>query len=209
MLTPRRPGWTRRLLLLAALPGWLALPSASSAEPRPRSFSEQPAYVLELEPHFVAGVADAPGPAASQGGGLGVRGSSVVSRDGFIATANDSIAVGFGIDVLRYPGQTGSLSGTCVRRTPGPGGTSVCTEVDVPGSPRNYVFLSGVMQWNFWLTPRWSLFGEPGIDLFLTNHGSGAAPSLAVGGRMHFSDFAALTLRLGWPLTTLGVSFLL
>jgi hypothetical protein len=194
-----------------AAPLLLALAVLTSASPvaaqrAPHRFEEQPAYALELEPHLVAGIADPPGPGTAQGAGVGLRGSFVVSRDGFINNVNDSIAIGFGIDALHYRGQNGSLYGTCVRRQPGPGGTSVCTEVDVPGGPRNYLFIPMVMQWNFWLHPQWSAFVEPGLAVFLTNRGAGAAPSLSVGGRMQISDAVSLVFRLGWPTTTLGVS---
>jgi hypothetical protein len=185
----------------------LAGPSPAAAQGLSRRFADQPAYGLELEPHLVAGVVDPPGPGTSQGAGAGLRASIVVSRDGFINNVNDSIAIGFGLDVLHYRGQDGALFGTCVRREPGPGGTSVCTEVDIPGGPRNYVFIPVVMQWNFWLHPQWSAFVEPGLAVFLTNRGAGAAPSLSVGGRMHVSDAFSLVFRLGWPTTTLGVSF--
>jgi hypothetical protein len=36
----------------------------------------------------------------------------------------------------------------------------------------------------------------------------GLLPTVAVGGRFHFGGSTALTLRLGYPTTTLGVSFL-
>src|SRR5579883_1330264 len=56
-----------------------------------------------------------------------------------------------------------------------------------------------VMQWNFWLSTHWSVFGEPGLAV-----GSGAAnaavwPAFFVGGRLHFTDRVALTFRLGYP----------
>lgn len=184
----------------------LAGASPVAAQGLPRRSEDQPAYAFELEPHLVAGIADPPGPGTAQGAGAGVRASFVVSRDGFIDNVNDSIAIGFGIDALHYRGQNSSLFGTCLKRQPGPGGTSVCTEVDVPGGPRNYLFVPMVMQWNFWLRPQWSAFVEPGLAVFLTNRGLGAAPSLSVGGRMHISDVVSLVLRLGWPTTTLGVS---
>jgi hypothetical protein len=71
-----------------------------------------------------------------------------------------------------------------------------------------HVLVPVVMQWNFWLSTHWSVFGEPGIAL-----GSGDRtilwPSFYAGGRLHFTDRIALTLRLGYPDVSLGVSFLL
>jgi len=191
----------------------LAGPGTAHAQYRAHGFYQsqrQPAYTLELEPHLVAGLANPPGPGVGQGGGGGLRGSIVVSRDGFIPTANDSLAIGFGIDAIHYRGAYGAdYFGTCVARTPGPAGTSVCTEVDTPGGPRNYLFVPLVLQWNFWLTDRWSAFVEPGIDLYFTAHHGGITPSLGIGGRFQLNDVVSLIFRLGWPTATVGVSFLL
>jgi hypothetical protein len=77
---------------------------------------------------------------------------------------------------------------------------------DIAGDGR--VLVPIVMQWNFWLSTHWSVFGEPGIAF-----GSGARdvlfPAFYVGGRLHFTDRIAMTLRLGYPDVSLGVSFLL
>jgi hypothetical protein len=66
------------------------------------------------------------------------------------------------------------------------------------------------MQWNFWLTPHWSVFGEPGLGFALA--GKGPAPDLLhpilmAGGRYHFNDKIALTLRVGYPAISVGASF--
>lgn len=65
-----------------------------------------------------------------------------------------------------------------------------------------------VMQWNFWLSTHWSVFGEPGLAI-----GSGPRsnlwPAFYAGGRFHFTDRIALTLRIGYPDISVGVSFLL
>jgi hypothetical protein len=68
-----------------------------------------------------------------------------------------------------------------------------------------YVAIPVVMQWNFWLSTRWSVFGEPGIQI--TNQHPNVGPALFLGGRYHFSDTVALTLRLGFPAISVGVSF--
>jgi hypothetical protein len=65
-----------------------------------------------------------------------------------------------------------------------------------------------VMQWNFWLSDKWSVFGEPGGGLYF-GKASGIRPAFYAGGRFHFSDRVALTLRAGYPNFTVGVSFLL
>lgn len=72
------------------------------------------------------------------------------------------------------------------------------------------VYVPIVLQWNFWLSTHFSVFGEPGIA-FGSGRGSnnGVYPALFVGGRYNFADWIALTLRLGYPDVSLGVSFFL
>jgi hypothetical protein len=73
------------------------------------------------------------------------------------------------------------------------------------------VLLPVGMQWNFWLSNHWSVFGEPGIAI-AANRDRGRDllhPSIWVGGRYHFTDRFALTMRLGYPDFSLGVSFFL
>lgn len=70
-----------------------------------------------------------------------------------------------------------------------------------------------VMQWNFFLSNRFSVFGEPGAAIVV--YDNNRAPSVIdyfaffAGGRWHFSERATLTMRLGSPALSLGVSFLL
>lgn len=73
-------------------------------------------------------------------------------------------------------------------------------------------------QWNFFLTRKWSVFGEVGIaphtnGFFRGNEGWGPAvfvePMFEVGGRYHFRDKITLTMRLGVPFISVGVSFML
>jgi hypothetical protein len=66
------------------------------------------------------------------------------------------------------------------------------------------------MQWNFWLTRRFSAFGEPGLDVYyLGNHGFYASPAVYVGGRFRIADRITLTGRIGYPTVALGVSFMM
>lgn len=66
-----------------------------------------------------------------------------------------------------------------------------------------------VMQWNFWLSRNWSVFGEPGGELRFDNGRVHGDPVLFIGGRFHFSDAVTLTMRAGHPVASVGVSFLL
>ena len=65
-----------------------------------------------------------------------------------------------------------------------------------------------VMQWNFWLSRNWSVFGEPGG---LVDFGKKPKPHPAIyaGGRFHFTERITLTMRVGHPTASVGVSFLL
>jgi hypothetical protein len=72
-----------------------------------------------------------------------------------------------------------------------------------------HVLVPVVMQWNFWLSTHWSVFGEPGFAFGSGDRGTFLWPAFYAGGRFHFTDRIALTMRLGYPDFSLGVSFLL
>jgi hypothetical protein len=130
---------------------------------------------------------------------------------GFIKTINDSIAISFGLDIMRYEGY--SYYSNC-----GIGGP--CRGYDAGGFWA--IYLPVAMQWNFWLSDRWSVFGEPGFAFrhaFLdssycdsriyNNCGSSNDFYFAffVGARYALSDHLALTMRLGHPtLLSVGLS---
>jgi hypothetical protein len=72
------------------------------------------------------------------------------------------------------------------------------------------VWIPVAMQWNFWLSRNWSVFGEPGITFRADGqHDHVAWLGLWAGGRFHFTDRITLTLRVGTPTLSVGVSFLL
>ncbi|MBN2573965.1 MAG: hypothetical protein JXP73_05310 [Deltaproteobacteria bacterium] len=72
------------------------------------------------------------------------------------------------------------------------------------------VFVPVVMQWNFWLTRRFSAFGEPGLDFhFVGKHGFAFSPAAYVGGRVLLADRITLTGRIGYPTLAIGVSFMM
>ncbi len=79
---------------------------------------------------------------------------------------------------------------------------------DVVFSNQTLLDVPIVMQWNFFLSTHWSVFGEPGLGLELGS-ASVLHPILAVGGRYYFTERFALTMRLGFPTASVGVSFLL
>jgi hypothetical protein len=76
---------------------------------------------------------------------------------------------------------------------------------------RHNLWLPVVMQWNFWLTENWSVFGEPGLVLRITDDKRHGADFFAIyaGGRFRLTESITLTGRVGRPSASLGVSFLL
>jgi hypothetical protein len=112
--------------------------------------------------------------------GLGFRGTVIVLQNGFVRTINNSIGITFGVDWVDKG-----------------------------------VWLPIAMQWNFWLSRNWSVFGEPGVAIRLGEGLEGTHDDhlgflgLWVGGRYHFTDRFTLTLRVGRPTLSVGVSFLL
>lgn len=199
-------------VIAAALASTAAIPAAQARDTRViRDWRTPIAYQLELEPHLLVGT-DPPGPGAGSGVGAGVRASFVVLPDGFLRNVNDSVAIGVGLDFGHYYSDwwTNDTRDQCVHFAPGPNGTQVCTETTSYRGTYNYVYVPVVMQWNFWLTHRWSVFAEPGLNLYFASHHSlDISPALYVGGRFHIANGIAITGRLGYPASSIGLSFLL
>lgn len=204
------PRWLVAAISFAALTaGWAEPASAQTTIRRP---GDRPDYKVELEPHGLITPFEPIGPGTGGGFGAGFRATIDIVPDGFIRKINDSVGLGFGIDAIHYAGD-GNFAGRCTDYQPGPGGTDVCVEVESRSGATNYAFGSVVMQWNFWLHRRWSVFAEPGLALYLGDLGGldkfGVAPVVYAGGRLHFTENVTLTMRLGYPAFSLGVSFLL
>ena len=166
-----------------------------------------PDYGFEAEPHALLGLINPPGPANDEGFGLGFRGTIEVFDNGFIQSINNTIGIGFGIDYIHYDDDDRYWCG-------GPGNRRFCDWGD--DFDFNYFFFPVVMQWNFWLSQNWSVFGEVGAALYYVDADWWDDGELEVspfifsaGGRFHFADFAALTMRIGYPAFSVGVSFFL
>jgi hypothetical protein len=86
---------------------------------------------------------------------------------------------------------------------------SIGIGVGVDVVTNGHVVVPVVMQWNFWLSTHWSVFGEPGLAIGGGGSSTAVWPAFFLGGRFHFTDRVALTLRLGYPDFAVGVSFLL
>ncbi|MBK7582409.1 MAG: hypothetical protein IPI67_19685 [Myxococcales bacterium] len=119
---------------------------------------------------------DPPGKTAGRGYGPGFRGTIELVDNGFVKSINNTVGLGFGFDWIAFT------------------------------KDKQAVFIPFVMQWNFWLSRNWSVFGEPGWGLYLGN-ATGVRPAGYAGGRFHFSEKIALTLRIGYPAVSLGASF--
>lgn len=200
----------RRLVAVAIALAAFAWSGRVDAQTIVRNPGEHETYHVELEPHAVGGFFGPPGDGSGIGFGGGIRASFEIVHNGFIPTINNSVAIGVGTDFLHYGGDSVPQRGTCARYEPGPAGTQVCAEVSQSGGTSNYAYFPVVMQWNFWLTRQWSVFGEPGLALYWYDYRSvGVVPTLFLGGRWHFSDRVTLTMRAGYPTFTIGLSILL
>jgi hypothetical protein len=192
---------------VAPLVSILALPSVALADDTIKHPGDHPHYAFEIEPHLLLGWGSDYG---TTGVGIGGRVSIPIVQDGFVKTINNSVAIGFGLDFVHYSGcygAFGNFAGDC---------------------GANYIFIPVVMQWNFFVAEHWSVFGEPGLYIyhgfFDTNYcgtlpggvnvnctepsTTGVGPAFYIGGRYHFSEHVALTMRIGYPSLSVGVSFM-
>ena len=161
---------------------------------------------VELEPHLVLRWFDTPH--RDIGFGLGARATVPIVDNGFIPSINNSVGIGFGVDWMRYDACGDNY-----------GFYFDCGKV-------NHFSFPVVMQWNFFLSRAWSVFGEPGLALNYYHQSCGydlpnrghvdlcpshtfVDPVFFAGARWHFSNYTALTFRVGWPYSSIGVSFLL
>jgi hypothetical protein len=163
-------------------------------EARAESLIKQPGnhikYKAELEPHLDLAFLRwyGAGPKGFGGGkavgnpefGAGFRASIPVGGPLFIPKINDSIAITFGVDLTGCP--------------------SYCAD--------HVIFRAPVgVQWNFWFTRELSAFADLGGIVGGSAGGFRADFFAMVGGRYLFSDKTSVTLRIGYPFVSLGVSF--
>lgn len=205
-MKPRR--LIRLLVTPAAALGLLVAPPWERSARADTLIIENPGdharYAFEAEPHLVLGVIEPPGYASGTGFGVGFRGSIPLLHNGFIPKLNNSVAIGFGLDFVRFG------RGDYCR---GGGPLSNCDD-RVRQDGFNELYFPVVMQWNFFLSRNWSVFGEPGIGLY---YHAWDGPNdfdidpfiMFVGGRFHFSNRVTLTMRIGYPAFSVGCSFLL
>ena len=194
--------------LLAAV--WLGARTARAEDLIIKRPGDHPAYSVEIEPHLTLALLIPT--AGSSGVGFGGRFTIPIVKNGFVSSINNSVGIGLGLDWIHYNG--------CYRYW---GNPYACANFEA-------FWLPAVMQWNFFLSTHWSVFWEGGFAISFNSYGScvdfidnrgnyiqcGAQPStvgvnpvvLFVGGRYHFSETMALTMRLGWPYASIGMSFM-
>jgi len=200
MRKPGRAVFTRLFIFAAAS----AAGRAAYAQDTIRSPGDHPNYAVEIEPHVDLNWFDNVGYGfgGDAGIGLGLRASIPIVQNGFIPTINNTVAIGFGGDAVYFG--CGFNGVNCGLWT---------------------LYFPVVLQWNFYVAPRFSVFGEPGFSLdyafyngTLCNGVGGKlrsvgsnffpGPVFEIGGRYHINQHLALTARIGYPQITFGVSFM-
>jgi hypothetical protein len=161
-----------------------------------RANDEDHVYPIEIEPHFTFGAANVYG---GMGYGAGVR-LSVPFVAGHVGRFPQNLALSVGGEVVHYES---------------------CYFADRCGA--SYLFAPVAAQYNLFVAPRVSVFGDGGVYVYKgffggcvpgAGHGCdapsdfGVLPTIAVGGRLHLSDGTSFTARIGYPTITFGVSIL-
>jgi hypothetical protein len=188
--------------VVAALTLWSITPSAHADTSIIKSPGDHPDYHIEIEPH---GILAWPG---WYGGfdyygffgiGGGARFSVPICKNCFIPKINNNVAISFGADLAIFPFY------------------NTATANYAP----TFLYLPIAMQWNFFLSQKWSIgpaIGfSPVVGVFYDYNACGGgcrnwffAPLFEVAARYHFTDRVTLTMRLGFPeFFNIGVSFLL
>jgi hypothetical protein len=193
--------------------GMLAAPALASAQIKEPGNHAR--YAAELEPHLVVEWNDY-APCANDGFGPGFRAAIPFLDNGPIPKINNNMAIGFGLDWAHS-----SLNNRC-------GNYYNNGNYYGNGFTADIISIPVVVQWNFFLIPKISVFGEGGLVLqhrrfdsgyfngcnnggFCSTTGSDneVNPSFSVGGRFLISDSVGFLVRLGYPYFSAGVSILL
>jgi len=176
-----------------------------------RRIGAHPDYIIDVEPHLNLGLIDPPGMATGNGYGAGLRTTFEVVDNGFIASINNTVGIGIGGDFVRHA--IDQSQRTCAETAPDPTDPQerICVEFR-EGDNATYLVYPVVLQWNFWLSEQWSVFGEPGVTIAMIDYGrdewdTRVDGAIYAGARWNFVESAAVIMRLGYPTFSLGVSF--
>ncbi|MEO6602021.1 MAG: hypothetical protein ABIQ16_19230 [Polyangiaceae bacterium] len=196
-----------RFTQICVVLGLLAVPALASAQIKEPGNHRQ--YPAELEPHLVVQWNNY-NACANEGFGPGFRATIPFLDNGPIPKINNNMGIGFGLD-WAHSGR----NNRCGIYNNGYGVTADVWTLPV------------VVQWNFFLLPKISVFGEGGLVLQHYRVDRGAPcrngefcddgnytdnsvdASFSVGGRFLVSDSVGFLLRLGYPYFSAGVSILL
>ncbi len=194
----------------------LLLASLAGAESIIKQPGNHPKYSVELEPHGTLQYAWTPHWMGT-GFGAGMRVSIPFLDNGPVSTINNNMAISFGLDWAHFSNDWWCHGGHPEPYWPG----------YAHGCTANSLWFPVVLQWNFFLTDVISVFGEPGLALvhdwwsgwwpgrcpggvcpYHASHTS-LAPAVWGGARFLFSKSVGLTVRVGMPSLTLGLSIML
>jgi hypothetical protein len=123
--------------------------------------------------------------------GAGFRFSIPIVSQGFVSAINDNVDISFGADILNWPSPDYEVTG---------------------------VVVPVMLQWNFYLSRDWSVFGEGGVAFqnWFAQRANGdnqtffVWPGISVGARYYFNpgNYPALVIRLGYPSgLSVGIGF--
>lgn len=184
--------------LLVSLPLAAAslLTFAPEAQASIKNPNDHPDYTAELEPHATAifwryrYYGYRRGRGYYRGNryfgypefGAGFRATIELGDPAFIPKLNNTVGISFGIDFTNC---------------------RFCTRDEFR------IWTPVTMQWNFWFNEHWSAFADLGFILATEGFYRDVYPDFAgmLGGRYNFNDNVALTMRIGVPFVTFGVSF--
>ena len=155
-----------------------------------KSPNDHPDYRAELEPHAVFGLWHRRyyghynhTPFRDPELGVGFRATIEVADPAFIPKLNNTVGITFGLDI------------------------SNCQFCRGREDFRLYTPIG--LQWNFFITRKFSAFADLGFMLSTDGFYQHVYPDFfgMLGGRYHFNDDVAFTFRIGVPFVTVGVSF--
>ncbi len=217
MVLRNRANRTKRWVVLGL--GWMvSMVVSTQVQAQVRQPGAHVRYRVEVEPQLALSWAGLPGKAA--GIGPGVRVTVPVLQDGPLAKLNNSLALGAGANWGLFQESCGTYfwQGPMVQ----PGDPAYSTYVRNCSAHQFTIPL--ILQWNFFLTPVLSVFAEPGMALVhqrrsgtgwcdgqpcSTKDDATTLPFVMwVGGRLAMSERLALTIRLGSPYVSTGLSLL-
>jgi hypothetical protein len=205
-----QPGRRRSSRALQALAGLSLAAAATFAARTGECQIKRPGahahYSVELEPHLLI-QHDRNWRGNDEGFGPGIRATLPLVHNGPIPQINNNIGIGFGLDWATYDS---------------------CDEYwELGDCGADFIWVPVVAQWNFFLTPVISVFGEPGAAFVYRKWGFDGScpifdenecddsdfdpfePVFFAGGRFLFSDSVGLVIRLGTPYVSIGATFLL